>query len=67
MMGNQEWQNSGRQEKEKALHDMQEASKNRDPAQDGFGKPEEIAGKLTGCEGMKEEGAASSESHAGTK
>lgn len=38
---------------------MQAATEHRDPARDGFGKVEEVAGKLTGCEGMKQEGAAS--------
>jgi uncharacterized protein YjbJ (UPF0337 family) len=59
MMGNKEWESSGQQEKEQARHDMQQASKDRDPARDGFGKSEELAGKITGCEGMKEEGAVS--------
>ncbi len=38
---------------------MQAAVENRDPAKSGYGRAEEIAGKLTGCEGMKHEGAAS--------
>lgn len=38
---------------------MKAASANRDPATDGYGKAEEIAGKLTGCEGMEKEGAES--------
>jgi uncharacterized protein YjbJ (UPF0337 family) len=38
---------------------MKAASANRDPATDGYGKAEEIAGKLTGCEGMAQEGAES--------
>jgi uncharacterized protein YjbJ (UPF0337 family) len=38
---------------------MRTATEGRDPAKDGYGKVEEMAGKLTGCDGMKEEGAAS--------
>lgn len=37
---------------------MQRAGENRDTSQ-GYGKAEEMAGKLTGCEGMQKEGAAS--------
>jgi uncharacterized protein YjbJ (UPF0337 family) len=40
---------------------MKTASANRDPATDGYGKVEEIAGRVTGCEGMEKEGAESSE------
>lgn len=38
---------------------MKSASQNRDPARDGYGKAEEVAGKLTGCEGMEKEGGQS--------
>lgn len=38
---------------------MRAATENRDPAASGYGKAEEVAGRLTGCEGMKKEGAAS--------
>lgn len=37
---------------------MKMAGDNRDSSQ-GFGKMEELAGKATGCDGMKEEGAKS--------
>jgi len=37
---------------------MKAASEGRDATQ-GYGKVEEVAGKVTGCEGMQEEGAAS--------
>lgn len=37
---------------------MKAASEGRDPTQ-GYGKVEETAGKVTGCEGMQQEGAAS--------
>jgi len=38
---------------------MKQASANRDPATSGYGKVEEMAGKMTGCEGMESEGAQS--------
>lgn len=38
---------------------MQAAVEQRDMAKTGYGRAEEIAGKLTGCEGMKHEGAVS--------
>lgn len=38
---------------------MKQASANRDPQRDGYGKAEELAGKVTGCEGMEEEGKGS--------
>lgn len=59
LTSSEEWSKSGAETKDKALHDMKVASENRDPAKDGYGKAEEIAGKITGCDGMKEEGAAS--------
>lgn len=37
---------------------MKQAGEQRDPSS-GLGKAEEIAGKVTGCEGMEKEGAAS--------
>lgn len=37
---------------------MKKAGEQRDTSQ-GYGKAEEIAGKVTGCEGMQKEGAAS--------
>ena len=38
---------------------MKSASEGRDPSKDGYGKAEELAGKVAGCEGMEKEGAAS--------
>jgi uncharacterized protein YjbJ (UPF0337 family) len=38
---------------------MKAAGEGRDPASSGYGKVEEIAGKVAGCEGMEKEGAAS--------
>jgi len=40
---------------------MRAAAENRDPVRDGYGKVEEVAGRVTGCEGMAREGAASKE------
>jgi uncharacterized protein YjbJ (UPF0337 family) len=39
---------------------MKQAGENRDSSQ-GYGKAEEMAGKVTGCEGMQKEGAASAQ------
>ncbi|GME23162.1 uncharacterized protein LTHEOB_9173 [Neofusicoccum parvum] len=57
--GSNAWQKSGEQAKAHAVDAMKQASADRDPASSGYGKAEEIAGRVTGCEGMKEEGAAS--------
>jgi len=38
---------------------MKVASADRSPQGSGFGKVEEVAGKVTGCEGMEREGAES--------
>ncbi|KAJ4300571.1 hypothetical protein N0V88_003250 [Collariella sp. IMI 366227] len=57
--GSQSWRTSGEHDKEHARASMQAAVERRDPAKDGYGRAEEIAGKLTGCEGMKHEGAVS--------
>lgn len=56
--GNKEWKESGHQQKEEAIENMKAASEGRDAAS-GYGKVEELAGKVTGCEGMEKEGAAS--------
>jgi uncharacterized protein YjbJ (UPF0337 family) len=57
--GSEEWKKSGHDQKKEAIEHMKTASQSRDPAKDGFGKPEETAGKLFGCEGMQNEGAES--------
>ncbi|KAL7792129.1 hypothetical protein V8C37DRAFT_402541 [Trichoderma ceciliae] len=57
--GSQAWSASGAQDKAVGLEAMKKAGEKRDPNQ-GYGKAEEWAGKLTGCEGMQKEGAASS-------
>ncbi|KAI4728066.1 hypothetical protein E4T49_04206 [Aureobasidium sp. EXF-10728] len=57
--GNTAWQQSGETDKQTGIDAMKAASENRDPATDGYGKVEEVAGKLSGCEGMEKEGAIS--------
>ncbi len=57
--GSQAWSTSGEHDKTHARAALQAAVEHRDPAKAGYGRAEEIAGKLTGCEGMKHEGAAS--------
>ncbi|KAF5666811.1 csbD-like domain-containing protein [Fusarium heterosporum] len=59
--GSQPWKASGEQDKAAGLADMKKAGELRaqsDP-NTGYGKAEEIAGKLTGCQGMEREGQAS--------
>jgi hypothetical protein len=57
--GNAAWQQSGVSDKQGGIDAMKAASQNRDPATDGYGKVEEVAGRLSGCEGMEKEGAIS--------
>ena len=38
---------------------MKAAGEQRDASAQGYGKVEEVAGNLTGCQGMQKEGAAS--------
>lgn len=59
MTGSHAWQSSGEQTKAHAAGVMKAASQDRDAATQGYGKAEQIAGNLTGCEGMQHEGAAS--------
>ncbi|KAF2145595.1 uncharacterized protein K452DRAFT_295201 [Aplosporella prunicola CBS 121167] len=61
LTGNQAWSTSGEQDKAHAVDAMKAASENRDPATSGYGRAEELAGKVAGCEGMEREGAASKE------
>lgn len=51
---------SGQQDKAHAQAAMKKAAEHRDPKQHGYGRAEEIAGKAFGCQGMQQEGAASS-------
>lgn len=59
--GSTAWAQSGETDKEAGVQAMKAASANRDPQTDGYGKVEEVAGKVTGCEGMVQEGAESRE------
>ncbi|EGS21241.1 uncharacterized protein CTHT_0030900 [Thermochaetoides thermophila DSM 1495] len=58
-MGSQSWRTSGEQDMAHARATLQAAVEHRDPVKSGYGRAEEIVGKLTGCGGMKHEGAAS--------
>ncbi|KAL2256172.1 hypothetical protein VTK26DRAFT_2081 [Humicola hyalothermophila] len=59
LVGSQAWRDSGEHDKAHARAALQAAVEHRDPAKSGYGRAEEIAGRLTGCEGMRHEGAAS--------
>ncbi|KAI1854580.1 hypothetical protein JX265_007550 [Neoarthrinium moseri] len=59
LTGSHAWKSSGEQAKAHGADVMKAASETRDPATQGFGKVEEVAGKVTGCEGMVKEGTAS--------
>jgi uncharacterized protein YjbJ (UPF0337 family) len=58
LSGNHAWKSSGEQDKAAGLSTMKAAGEQRN-ADQGYGKIEEIAGNVTGCDGMKNEGAAS--------
>lgn len=62
MTGSQEWKSSGEADKQAGVDGMKQASANRDPERSGYGKVEEVAGKVVGCDGMEEEGAQSKKS-----
>ncbi|KAF4910732.1 hypothetical protein CGCVW01_v011648 [Colletotrichum viniferum] len=57
--GSHAWQSSGEQDKAHAASTMKTAGQQRDASAQGYGKAEETAGKVFGCDGMKAEGAAS--------
>ncbi|KAM0433426.1 hypothetical protein ACHAPT_004304 [Fusarium lateritium] len=61
--GSHAWKASGEQDKAAGLAALKKAGEMReqqDPNhQHGYGKAEEIAGKVTGCQGMEREGHAS--------
>ncbi|KAM7216909.1 hypothetical protein V8F06_007672 [Rhypophila decipiens] len=59
--GSHAWTTSGEQDKAHAKSNMKAAAEVRDSAAKGYGHVEEVAGKWTGCEGMKEEGKISAE------
>ncbi|KAJ4053035.1 hypothetical protein NW756_007761 [Fusarium oxysporum] len=58
--GSQPWKASGEQDKAAGLADMKKAGELRaqnDPNHEkGYGRVEEVAGRLTGCQGMEREG-----------
>ncbi|KAI0905035.1 hypothetical protein F4824DRAFT_441783 [Ustulina deusta] len=56
--GSHAWKSSGEQAKSHAVDTMKAAGERRDPSH-GFGVVEQKLGKLSGCEGMANEGAAS--------
>ncbi|PHH92911.1 hypothetical protein CDD83_3742 [Cordyceps sp. RAO-2017] len=57
--GSQPWKDSGEKGKAAAGEAMKKAGEARDSAAQGYGKAEEVAGKLAGCEGMQKEGSVS--------
>ncbi|KAH8673837.1 hypothetical protein BX600DRAFT_509068 [Xylariales sp. PMI_506] len=57
--GSHAWRSSGEQAKAHAVSTMKAASEDRDPPKQGYGKVEEAAGRVIGCEGMQKEGSAS--------
>ncbi|GJC87791.1 hypothetical protein ColLi_10629 [Colletotrichum liriopes] len=57
--GSHAWTSSGEQDKAHAASTMKTAGQQRDSSTQGYGKVEEAAGKAFGCDGMKQEGAAS--------
>ncbi|KAK3389538.1 hypothetical protein B0H63DRAFT_101377 [Podospora didyma] len=57
--GSHAWTTSGEQDKAHAKAQLKAATESRNPATDGYGRVEEIAGKVTGCQGMRQEGMAS--------
>ncbi|KPM42127.1 hypothetical protein AK830_g4389 [Neonectria ditissima] len=56
------WKASGEQDKAAGLAALKKVGEQRDPNQ-GYGKVEQMAGKITGCQGMEQEGAASAPKH----
>ncbi len=59
--GSNAWTTSGQHDMAHAKASMQAATEGRNPEKDGYGKVEEMVGKLTGCGGMQHEGAASAQ------
>ncbi|KIW00725.1 uncharacterized protein PV09_07710 [Verruconis gallopava] len=54
--GSRERKDSGAEAKRHAVDAMKAASAERNPQKDGYGRAEEVAGKVTGCTGMQSEG-----------
>jgi len=61
LTGSTAWSSSGAEQKQAGIDEMKAAGEKReqDPQSHGYGKTEEIAGRLAGCEGMEKEGGAS--------
>ncbi|KAM0722910.1 hypothetical protein Q7P37_001108 [Cladosporium fusiforme] len=59
--GSSAWTSSAEADKQSGIDAMKAASADRDANRDGYGKAEELAGKVAGCEGMEKEGAQSKE------
>ncbi|WYZ38252.1 hypothetical protein EsH8_III_000166 [Colletotrichum jinshuiense] len=57
--GSHAWKSSGEQDKAHAASTLKAAGQQRDASTQGYGKFEEAAGAAFGCDGMKQEGAAS--------
>ncbi|KAF2157752.1 hypothetical protein K461DRAFT_317799 [Myriangium duriaei CBS 260.36] len=53
------WTDSATTDKEQGVAAMKAAGQQREANQQGYGKVEEVAGKVTGCEGMVREGQES--------
>lgn len=64
LTGSHAWTASGEQDKAHAQSTMKAAAENRNPAAQGYGRAEELAGKAFGCEGMQKEGVASANANA---
>ncbi|KAH6888422.1 hypothetical protein B0T10DRAFT_488146 [Thelonectria olida] len=60
LTGSQAWKASGEQDKAAGLAALKHAGEQRNASTQGYGRLEEVAGKVTGCQGMQREGAASS-------
>lgn len=58
--GSEAWRSSGADEKAAGIKEMKDAGEARKAASadghPGYGKTEELAGKIVGCEGMENEG-----------
>ncbi|GAB7348667.1 hypothetical protein MBLNU459_g7030t1 [Dothideomycetes sp. NU459] len=57
--GSQAWTSSAAADKDEGVSAMKAASAGRDASASGYGKIEEVAGRVAGCEGMEKEGAES--------
>jgi len=53
------WSSSGEQDKASGRAELKAAAEGRDASKQGYGKMEELAGRVVGCDGMKKEGELS--------